>query len=129
MAKVKNILVVDDEKVIRDLFKRVLGLKGYSVTVAESGKKAVEKLKKEEFNIAFIDIVMPEMDGVETFKAIKEINPEITGVMMTAFAVHDKIEKAAQHGAIDYLYKPFDIVEIMTIIGKVEKKANLKPLE
>ena len=129
MAKVKNILVVDDEKVIRDLFKRVLGLKGYSVTVAESGKNAIERVKKNEFDIAFIDIVMPEMDGVETFKAIREINSGITGVMMTAFAVHNKVEEAAQYGAIDYLYKPFDIVEIMTIIGKVEKKANLKPLE
>lgn len=124
-----KILVVDDEQVMRDLFTRVLKLKGYSVTTVDSGKEAVEKVKTEEFDIAFIDVVMPEMDGVETFRAIKKVNPKVHVVMMTGFAVEDKIKEAMQNGAIDYLYKPFDIVEIMTVIGKVEKKAKLKPLE
>ncbi len=131
MANMK-ILVVDDEKVMRDLFTRVLNLKGYQVTTAESGKEAVEKVKEKEFDIAFIafvDVVMPDMDGVETVKAIKNINPNVHVVMMTGFAVEDKIKEAMQAGAMDYLYKPFDIMEIMTVIGKVEKKAKLKPLE
>ena len=128
MAKPLKILVVDDEQVMRDLFTRVLKLKGYTVTTVESGKEALKKIKEEEFDIAFVDIVMPEMDGVETFRAMKKANPKVHVVMMTGFAVEDKIKAAMQNGAIDYLYKPFDIVEIMTVIGKVEKKAKLKPL-
>lgn len=128
MANPMKILVVDDEQVMRDLFTRVLKLKGYLVTTVDSGKEAVEKVKEEEFNIAFVDVIMPEMDGVETFKAIKEVNPKVHIVMMTGFAVEDKIKEAMRQGAIDYLYKPFDIVEIMTVIGKVERKAKLKPL-
>lgn len=129
MVSPMKILVVDDEQVMRDLFTRVLKLKGYIVTTVESGKEAVERVKEEEFDTTFIDVVMPEMDGVETFKAIKEVNPKVHGVMMTAFAVEDKIKEAMQEGAIDYLYKPFDIAEIMTVIGKVEKKAKLKLLK
>lgn len=129
MASPMKILVVDDERVMRDLFKRVLTLKGYPVTAVESGKEAVEKVKEAEFDIAFVDIVMPEMDGVETFRAIKKVNANIHVVMMTGFAVENKMREAMQNGAIDYLYKPFDIAEIMTVIGKVEKKAKLKPLE
>lgn len=128
MAKMR-ILVVDDEEIIRDLFKRALGIKGYPVIVMESGKEVVEKVKKEEFDIAFVDVVMAGMDGVETMKAIKKIDPKVHIVMMTGFAVESKIKEAMQSGAIDYLYKPFDIVETMAMIGKVEKKAKLKPLK
>lgn len=127
MPSPMKILVVDDEQVMRDLFKRVLVLKGFPVTTAESGKEAIERVKVEVFDIAFIDIVMPEMDGVETLRALKRVNQNIHVVMMTGFAVEDKVKEAMQNGAIDYLYKPFDIVEIMTVIGKVEKKARLKP--
>lgn len=123
-----KILVVDDEQVMRDLFKRVLSLKGYSVTAVDSGKESVEKVKANGFDIAFVDVVMPVMDGVETFRALKEANPKLHVVMMTGFAVEDKIREAMKNGAMDYLYKPFDIVEIMAVIGKVEKKAKLKPL-
>jgi len=132
MASPMKILVVDDERVMRDLFKRVLSLKGYLVTAVESGKEAIEKVKETHFDIAFIDVVMPEMDGIETLRALKKIDPKVQAVisvvMMTGFAVEEEIKEAMQEGALDYLYKPFDIVEIMTVIGKAERKAKLKPI-
>jgi DNA-binding NtrC family response regulator len=78
--------------------------------------------------MAFIDIMMPQMDGIATFKAIKEVRPDLPVVMMTGFAVDEKIQEAIKLGAIDYLYKPFDIIEVITMFKKLEKKSQLKPV-
>lgn len=127
MAEKLKILVVDDNKKMLCLFKRILNLQRYRITTVESGKDAVERAKKTEFDLAFVDMVMPEMDGVETFKELKKINPKIVVVMMSGFAVEEKIAEVLKLGAYEYLHKPFAIAEIMTIIGKLEQTLkNLK---
>lgn len=118
-----SVLVVDDEKVMRDLFKRVLEVRGYSVTVAESGEQAVDSIRKNPFDVVFLDIVMPGMDGVKTLKAIKKVSQQTPVVMMTGFAVGVEIGQALKLGAEDCLRKPFDIVEIMRVIEKVLKRS------
>lgn len=123
-----RILVVDDEKVIRDLFTRILEAEGAQVTTVGSGEEAVDKIRKEPFDIVFLDIVMPGMDGLETFKVLKRIKPEIVVVVMTGFAVEHKIKEALRLDAFDYMYKPFDVSEIMTTIKKAVKRKNLKPV-
>ncbi len=99
-----RILVVDDEKVIRDLFTRVLRAQDVQVTTVESGEEAVDKIRKEPFDVVFLDMVMPGMDGLETFKVLKQIKPEIAIVMMTGFAVEHKIKEALSLDSFDYLY-------------------------
>lgn len=126
MAQGANILVVDDEQVILDLFFRVLGTRGHKVTTARDGYQAIEEVKKGKFDIIFLDIIMPGINGLETYKKIKEVEPNAHTIMMTGYSVEELIEQAMIEGVQDCLYKPFDIVEIMKI---VEKVLEVKKLE
>lgn len=127
--KVNHILVVDDEDSIRSIFRRFLKMKGFMVDEARSGVEAIEKVKTESYDLVFLDIIMKKMDGLETFKELRKLKPDLCVVMMTGFAVEEKVREAMKLGAFDYLYKPFDLNEIMAAIAKVEKKEKLKPLE
>jgi excisionase family DNA binding protein len=108
-----NILVVDDEEKVCDLFSEIL--REHKVTKARSGAEAIRRVKKDSFDIVFLDVVMPGMDGLEVFKTIKRINPQSSIIMMSGFAVEDKMREAMRLGAADSLTKPFDIDEILTI--------------
>ena len=126
MAQGADILVVDDEQIILDLFSRVLGSRGHKITTAKDGYQAIEEVKKGEFDIIFLDIVMPGINGLETYKKIKEINADGHTIMMTGYSVEELIEQALLEGVQDCLHKPFDIVEIMKT---VEKVLEIKKLE
>ena len=128
MPKTYKVFVVDDEQVIRDLFTRILTAKGHEVISVDNGKDALQKVVEQSFDIVFTDIVMPGTDGIATFKAFRKLKPDLPVVIMTGFAVEDKIEEAMSLGAIDYLYKPFDISDIFSILNKFEKKKRLKPV-
>jgi two-component system, chemotaxis family, chemotaxis protein CheY len=121
-----KVLVADDEAVMRDLFTQVLKVKGHDVVHAEDGKAAAEKDKKEHFDVIFMDIIMPRLDGVEALKEIKKNRPDATVVMMTGFSVEEKLREAMAIGAFDFLYKPFNIVEIIGILDKLRKREHLK---
>jgi len=129
MPKTYKVLVVDDEQVIRNLFARILTAKGHQVISVDNGKDALQKVMEQSFDIVFTDIVMPGIDGTATFKALRKLKPDLPIVIMTGFAVEDKIEEAMSLGAVDYLYKPFDISEITLILKRLEKKKRLKPVE
>jgi len=104
-----RILVVDDERVVRDFLARILTLHGAYIKTAEDGPQAIEAVKREEFDLAFLDIRMPQMNGVETLKELKKINAGLKFVMMTGYSVDGLLEEAKQEGVVNYLKKPFDI--------------------
>ena len=110
-----NILVVDDEDVMRSLFIDILQDKGYKVTAVPDGREAQDKAKETFFQVAFIDVHMPVMNGVQTLRAIREISPNTLIVMMDSFpdSLLDQAEKA---GAITCIHKPFDIREVIKVI-------------
>lgn len=114
----KNILVVDDQVGIRITLKGILTKRGFNVSVAEDGFKALEEVKKTNFQIIFMDIKMPGMNGVETYVKIKTINPKAKVIMMTAWAVEDDIKRSIREGAYTVLYKPFDMAQILPIISE-----------
>ena len=116
-----HILVVDDEEVMRNLFNDILQDKGYTVVAVCNGKEAQEKAKDTFFHVAFIDVHMPVMNGVQTLHALREISPKTTIVMMDSFPdiLLDQAEKA---GAITCIHKPFDIKEVITVIEHATKK-------
>lgn len=124
MALIKkiNILVVDDEEVIRELFTKTLGIKGYKVTAVGDGPSAIEAVKKDPYDLIFLDVVMPQMDGIEVFKEIKKITRVPIVTMMTGFNVGGKLKEAEQLGAYNSLHKPFDIPEIIKIIERVQRE-------
>jgi len=122
MDKKFSILVVDDNISFCKTMSFVLKHKGYAVTTAKDGPKAIENVKKRSFGIIFMDIKMPFMDGVETYKRIKKIRPEAIVIMMTAYAVEELVQEALQEGANEIIYKPLDIENIVDLIEKVRSR-------
>src|SRR5207245_6684562 len=99
--------------------------KGYRVSVAADGTKALEMARQTPFRVIFMDIKMPGMSGVETFIKIKEINPGATVIMMTGFAVEDDVKRAIQEGAYAVIYKPFDMDKILSIVEECRDGRHL----
>ncbi len=112
MSDIK-ILIVDDEENIRDMLSRFLKKEGFSVLTAKSHKEAVELTQKNEFSLALLDLVLPEVDGIQTLKAIHSSNPDIIGIIMTEYATIDSAVEALKAGAFDYISKPFNLDEIL----------------
>ena len=110
-----KVLVVDDDPDVGYLFERLLG-GPQEVTVAETGDNAVEKMKGQKYDLVFLDVCLPGIDGVETLRQIKEIAPDSVVIMMSGKEVDQKVQEAFALGAQDFLEKPFrDVSEIMTI--------------
>src|SRR3954471_2616748 len=104
-----RILVVDDERSLRELLAIVLRREGYEVLLAENGRTAIDLLERESVDLLISDIKMPDMSGVDVLRAAKKIDQDILGIMITAFASTETAVEAMRLGACDYLSKPFDI--------------------
>jgi two-component system response regulator PilR (NtrC family) len=118
-----RILVVDDERSMRELLAIVLRREGYEVLLAENGRAAIGLLEREPVDLLISDIKMPDMSGVEVLRAAKRIDPDILGIMITAFASTDTAVEAMRLGACDYLSKPFDIDLLkMKVREKIENR-------
>jgi putative nucleotidyltransferase with HDIG domain len=124
-AKAK-ILVMDDEIQIRDWLALRLGQQGYNVITASNGNEGIARIRREEFDIAILDIMMPEMDGITALGHIKKINPEIEVIMVTGFGTMETVVESIRRGACDYIRKPFNIEEILVVVEKVLEKKELK---
>lgn len=111
-----TVLVVDDEELIRDFLSRLLSLEGLEVTTAEDGFRAIEIAKKEKFDIIFLDIRMPKMDGVEAFKKLKKITPNSKFIMITGYSMDELLKRVEGEHIEAFITKPFDIHEIVNII-------------
>jgi two-component system response regulator HydG len=116
VGKVKpSVLVVDDLKSVRRALGGILGDEGYKVVLAEDGYQAIEAARKTPFDLVFMDIKMPGINGVQAFREIKKIDPEAVVIMMTAYSVEDLVSEALGEGAYAVVYKPFDIDEIVNV--------------
>ncbi len=121
-TRLLKILVADPEEGIRLSMAGILELEGYSVQTARSGIETINRIQSESFDVAFIDLHMPGVNGVETFKKIKTYSPETAVVMMSAFAVNDLVKEAIEEGAYACLNKPFDMDSIIDTIKEVSAK-------
>jgi len=122
MEKRANILIVDDNISLAKTMSLILKRKGYKVTTAKNGPEAIKEIKESPFDLIFMDIKMPLMDGVETYRKIKKIRPETIVIMMTAYAVENLIADALKEGAYGIIYKPLDIEKMISLIEKSRKK-------
>ena len=121
--RVPRILVVDDERSMRELLAIVLKREGYDVLLAENGRAAVDALEKEPVDLLISDIKMPDMSGVDVLRAAKKVDQDILGIMITAFASTETAVEAMRLGACDYLSKPFDIDLLkMKVREKIENR-------
>ena len=105
----KAVLVVDDDPMTLKLLAAVLTHEGYRVITAQSGKDALETIKLEKPGLVLLDIMMPEMDGIETLERIKAFDQDIPVAMVTALWDEDEAKRAFKTGAYEYITKPVDI--------------------
>ncbi len=122
-----KVLVVDDEKIIRDFFGKLLTLQGIEVVCAENGYKAIELSRNTKFDLYFIDVRMPGLNGLETYRQIRKINPNAQAVLMTGYAVEEILQQAQKEGVYASIHKPFDISEMRRIVDSIiiEKKKEI----
>lgn len=120
------VLIVDDERGMRDFLKILLMKEGYEVITANRGKKALEILETKTVDLVVSDIRMPELSGIELLEIIKENYPELPVIMITAFASPDDAVIAMKNGAFDYISKPFNVDEIINVIRSATTKNNTK---
>ncbi len=111
-----NILLVDDEALTLRILSNILRDKGYNISTARDGYEAVQNVNERNFDLIFMDIKLPGINGVETFKTIKKIRPDISVIMMTGYTFDDLVKEALQEGALSCLYKPVDVSAILNII-------------
>ncbi len=111
-----TILVVDDEKSMRDFLKILLKKEGYSVDTGNNADDALMKLQQSSFDLVISDIRMPGTSGLELLSNVKEAYPELPVIMITAFASPDDAVTAMKNGAFDYISKPFNVDEIKSVI-------------
>ncbi len=105
-----KILIVDDDKSVRDFLGRFLSMKGYEhVQSVETGQQAVETVKKDNFKLVLLDIKLPDMDGIDVLRKIKQLSNNTAVIMMTGFPEEEKAKQMIQEGAYDYIIKPFDL--------------------
>ncbi len=121
-----RLLVVDDERSMRELLSIVLRREGYDVTLAENGRNAIDHLERGRFDLLISDIKMPDMSGVDVLRAAKRIDPDIVGIMITAFAAADTAIEAMRIGAHDYLSKPFDVDELKIKVRNALEQRQLR---
>jgi len=120
-----NILVVDDEEIVRESLLDWLREDGYEVEAVEDGFKALEKFEKRPWDIALIDLKMPKMDGLELLGKIKETWPETQVVIITAYATVNTAVQAIKVGAYDYLVKPFNPEELSLLVKRLVESQSL----
>ncbi len=113
-----SILVVDDEAMMRDLLEKILVREGYVVKTAGNGVEALEMLQHENFELIISDMKMPNMDGFELLKTVKQEYPSINVIIMTAYGDTYTVKDALLLGADEYITKPFKSHEISLVVER-----------
>jgi DNA-binding NtrC family response regulator len=112
----EQVLVIDDEEVMRDVLQTVLTQAGYAVSLAENGPEGLAQSRRTSFDAAIVDVMLPEMDGLAVLDELKKLDPELIVLIITAFASIETAITAMKKGAFDYVTKPFKHEEVLHIL-------------
>jgi excisionase family DNA binding protein len=118
-AALKKVLVVDDEASICELYVKALDRKRFMVDVTTSGREAVGLVGQNAYDFIFLDLKMPKMDGVETFKEMKKVGTRALVAIVTAYPESDLLAEAMKLGPLTVILKPFDLAEIQKAVESV----------
>jgi two-component system response regulator PilR (NtrC family) len=116
-CRAPRILVIDDEPDIRDLMDMLLSSAGYEVSTAEDGAGAIERAKREAFDLAVTDLRMPGMSGIDTMAALKRIDPNLPVIVLSGYVSDEAAQRASAEGAAHVMCKP---VEVHALLHTVE---------
>ncbi len=120
-----KLLFVDDDKTFGKVMKKELTRMGYSVVCANCGEKAIDILKKRNFELIILDIKMPGIGGLNTLKGVKEIDPEVEVIMLTGRATIESAVESMKMGAYDYITKPCRLSELDMLLKKAHEKRQI----
>ena len=120
-----RVLLVDDEEEFIELLAERMRTRGLTVRTVYSGAGAVALLEQESFDAVVLDMVMPEMDGMETLRRLRELRPELQVILLTGYADLPTGVAAIKEGAADYLEKPADINQLLTKINNAKARTAL----
>ncbi|QSP96328.1 EAL domain-containing protein [Marinobacter salinisoli] len=120
-----HILLADDEPRLLNMLAHLLREAGYQVTEAQGGKEACDLVLKQAFDLALLDLRMPEIDGFDTMAHIARVQPDCGVVVVSGESSFSAVSRALRHGALDYLRKPYDPDELLTTVARVLKKRSL----
>lgn len=121
MEKELNILIADDEEVVRNFLIRVLRKNNYKFTLARDGEEAIKKIEEDNYNLVFLDIWMPKLNGVEVFKFIKKTKPNLPVVVMSSSSQWDLEKEAKRMQPYKFLDKPLEVKDILETIEGIRK--------
>ena len=126
MTEKRSVIIIDDESNIRNLLSRILSLEGFEVNTFATAKEGLNSVEKESYDVALIDVKLPDIDGIELTRLIREKSPDTEIIVMTAYAtIKDGVE-AIRRGAMDYIEKGRDEEEIILKVKQAAEKAGLK---
>ncbi len=120
-----RILIIDDEAIIRETLSDWLEREGYIIETATTGEEGIKKEIKNKFDMAIVDLRLPGMDGIEIIHKLKEMSPNISVIMITAYATIETAVSAMKEGASDYLTKPFNLEEISLVVKRIAEHQRL----
>ena len=121
MTKPARILIVDDDPGMAETLGFILEEDGHQVAVAKDGPTAIERVRHQVFDLIFMDVRLPGMNGAEICKSVKKIRPDVVVVMMTAYALEDLIQEALRAGAARVCHKPLNIPSVLQFITSYQK--------
>ena len=119
----KRILVIDDEALVIESLKKLLKKKGYDVSIAKNGLEAMQRIEEGDFDLIVSDIRMPDMNGIEIIKKIREYlkrkgKGSVPEILITGYASKENLEEAKKLNVADYIYKPFNIKDFLDVIER-----------
>jgi DNA-binding NtrC family response regulator len=118
--------IIDDEPVIHDVLAQLLTSEGYEVEISSSGEEALEKFPSQSFDVILLDLLMPGLDGIETLRRIKRIDPAATVIIITAYGSVESAISAMKIGALDYVQKPFKHDDLLVVLEKALERKRLQ---
>src|SRR5215208_2267432 len=125
MTRNGNILVIDDEEIMREILETLLSREGYGVRLATSGEEGLELARTGAFDTAIVDVMMPGMDGIAVLEELKRLDDDLPVVMITAFASVETAISAMKRGAFDYITKPFKNDEVLVVVRNAVERRQL----
>jgi DNA-binding NtrC family response regulator len=125
-----RILIADDEEVIRDVLTELLSSESYDIDLAENGLQALEMMRREEYGVVLLDLMMPELDGLQVLEELKKLENSPTAVVLTAFGSIERAVQATKLGAFDFKTKPFKNEEfLLSVKNALDRHNELKRLK
>ena len=124
MAEKLKILVTDDSKLLRKKLREELEELGCEVIEAENGKEAIMQDLKEQPDGVILDIVMPEVGGIEALQVIKEVSPELPIIMLSSAGTTQKLKQTLELGALDFIQKPYGSEQIKQAVERIRRKVE-----